>query len=211
MVGVSWYEAAAYAAWLTEVLRRAREGDPDLPDEDRALVVDLLEAGAIEVCLPTETEWERMAGGVTDEDRYPWDPPEGPATRDEVAILARANTLESDIGGTSPVAMYPLGARKPYGLMDLAGNVWEWTDSWYMGRDEIGCCGAGHGTTIEGSPVVRFATGAIRTARTSRTSVSGFVWSPPLSWMLVPEFLVSVTGGAGGLGGRQRMEDECEL
>ena len=49
----------------------------------------------------------------------------------KAAILARANTSESGIGGTSPVAMYPLGESKPFGLWDVAGNVWEWTDSWY--------------------------------------------------------------------------------
>jgi formylglycine-generating enzyme required for sulfatase activity len=68
---------------------------------------------------------------VADEDRYPWDPQQGLATHDEAAILARANTYESGINGTSPVAMYPLGISQPFGLMDLAGNVWEWTNSWY--------------------------------------------------------------------------------
>ncbi|MBC8447640.1 MAG: SUMF1/EgtB/PvdO family nonheme iron enzyme [Chloroflexi bacterium] len=129
VVGVSWYEAMAYAAWLTDMLHRSRTGDSDLPAEDRILVASLLEISATKVRLPTEEEWEQIAGGVTDKDRYPWDPPQGPATRREADILARANTRESNIGNTSPVAMYPLGVSLPFGLIDLAGNVWEWTAS----------------------------------------------------------------------------------
>lgn len=72
-----------------------------------------------------------MAGGVADRNRYPWDSPQGPATGDKASILAKANTTESGIEGTSPAGMYPLGASRPFGLMGLAGNVWEWTDSWY--------------------------------------------------------------------------------
>jgi formylglycine-generating enzyme required for sulfatase activity len=134
VVGVSWYEAAAYAAWLGDVLARARKGDQTLPEDDRRLVEGLLAAGASAVRLPEDKEWLNAAGGEgkgKGKDRYPWDPPEGPATIDEEAIKARANTNESGIGGTSPVAMYPLGKSDPFKLMDLAGNVWEWTQSWY--------------------------------------------------------------------------------
>jgi len=151
VVGVSWYEAVAYAAWLTDVLHGARADDETLSEEDRILVADLLETDTTEVRLPTEGEWEQIAGGVADENRYPWDPPRGPATWDEAAILARANIAEADLNGTSPVAMCPLGTSQPFGLMDMAGNVWEWTateegrarvlrgGSWDHGQDSARC------------------------------------------------------------------------
>jgi formylglycine-generating enzyme required for sulfatase activity len=66
-----------------------------------------------------------MAGGLGAQDRYPWDPLEGPVTEDEGAILARANVREARLGGTSPVAMYPSG-QSPPGVWDMGGNVWEW-------------------------------------------------------------------------------------
>jgi formylglycine-generating enzyme required for sulfatase activity len=125
VVGISWYEAMACAAWLTEMLGRLHAGK-DVSPEDQALVADLLETGTSEVRLLTEAEWVSVAGGTGAEDRYPWDSPDGPATGDGAVILARANIYEADLGGTSPVAMYPLGASQPFGLSDLAGNVWEW-------------------------------------------------------------------------------------
>jgi len=75
-----------------------------------------------------EGEWEAIAGGAA-VDRYPWDPPQGPPTEEKRAVTWRANVREAELGGTSPVGMYPLGASRPFGLMDLAGNVWEWTAS----------------------------------------------------------------------------------
>lgn len=70
--------------------------------------------------LPTEDEWERAARG-DDAREYPWG---------DVFDASCANLAEARIGGTTPVGAFPRGAS-PFGVLDLAGNVDEWTETTY--------------------------------------------------------------------------------
>ena len=76
----------------------------------------LSERLGIAVRVPHEDEWQQAATGGDAGNAYPWG-----AEWNE----GRANSVESHLGRTTAVGMYPLGASA-HGVLDLAGTVWEW-------------------------------------------------------------------------------------
>ena len=115
VVGVSWYDAKSYCLWLS--LMAARESK-----------LEFKEATGL-FRLPTEFEWEWAAAGRESDGslrEYPWPVNKGEPS-DKLA------NYDKNVGVTTPVGRYPDGAT-PEGLMDMAGNVWEWMENRYEER-----------------------------------------------------------------------------
>lgn len=125
-----------------------REGPPTHPAEGLAW------ADAVAYCrwlsvatariyrLPDEREWEKAARGSAGR-RWPW------GSEDD---YLRANVREAKVGTTSAVGKFA-SAATPEGIVDLIGNVREWTNTWADGRVLRG--GSYLDTLVESAPSKR--------------------------------------------------------
>jgi formylglycine-generating enzyme required for sulfatase activity len=115
VVRVSFHEASWYCDWLTAKLRRAEWTSSQL--------LARLRDGWV-ITVPSEAEWEKAARGQ-DGRIYPWG-----SQFDSL----RTNAFATGLGTTSAVGLFPSG-RSPYGVLDMCGNVWEWTRSVWGDRE----------------------------------------------------------------------------
>jgi formylglycine-generating enzyme required for sulfatase activity len=103
VVNVSWQDAMEYCKWLNTPARAdAKRPSPGFV-----------------VRLPGEAEWEKAARGEYGNE-WPWGNEFDPT---------KCNSSEGKKGGTTPVGAYSPQGDSPYGVADMAGNVWEWTIS----------------------------------------------------------------------------------
>lgn len=105
---VSWDDALEFCFWLNMHLRA---GGGRVEYQGKLV--------SSQVHLPSEAEWEKAARGVKG-GLYPWgsQPPD-----------MNCCNFNMYVGDTTPAGQYSPQGDSPYGCVDMAGNVWEWTSS----------------------------------------------------------------------------------
>ena len=105
VIHVSWNDATEYIRWLTE-----KRGKP--------------------YRLPTEAEWEYVAKGGTDIDKYFTF-----SGSDDIDLVGWYLDNTTTLTGAEKV-----GSKQPntLGIYDMTGNVWEWCNDWYIGKYDTG-------------------------------------------------------------------------
>ncbi|MBR1155564.1 SUMF1/EgtB/PvdO family nonheme iron enzyme [Bradyrhizobium sp. JYMT SZCCT0428] len=104
MVGVSWRDATAYAEWMTN------------------------KTGVLHR-LPTDEEWVFAAGQKVREEALPLVDPVDPAQAWIARYEAEANRARPGALDPQPVGAF---GRNENGLLDVGGNIWEWTNSCFL-------------------------------------------------------------------------------
>jgi formylglycine-generating enzyme required for sulfatase activity len=104
VVGVNWHDAQAYAAWMSRTT-------------------------GLNHRLPTDQEWTFAAAESVRDEAVPLVDPSDPAQ----AWIARYEA-ESTRAASAVLAPQPVGTfgRNSNGLLDVGGNVWEWTESCFV-------------------------------------------------------------------------------
>ncbi|MFC6976666.1 formylglycine-generating enzyme family protein [Halomicroarcula sp. GCM10025709] len=142
-----WWEYVPGADW-----RHPRGPDSDLDGRMDHPVVHVAHEDAAAFAdwagkqLPTETQWERAARGGLEGKRFVWGDEHVPGrlmANTWQGEFPHENTELDGYARTSPVGAFP---ENGFGLVDAAGNVWEWTRDWYSddptagASDSPACC-----------------------------------------------------------------------
>ena len=135
-----------------------------LPGYENRPMVHVTWFGAKSYCdfygwrLPSEVEWEKAARG-TDGRPFPWGHEIKAGNANYYSSHDLFEKIVGRLGDTSPVGFYngktydgyeTLDSPSPYGLYDMAGNVWEWCEDWfseYSAQDQVDPKGPANGET----------------------------------------------------------------